>query len=304
MSSLNINDPELPDTVLRQVRVRTLLLANNQLADIHGSITVLTDLRAIDLDHNRLQHIPECLFRITTLESIRACENQLAVVGRGISSLERLQALHLSHNPTLEFLPPALGTLPLLTTLQALECPMRGPPIEVMEQGAERALAYLNAMYRATAVGGVRGAPAPPTRELFLDGFDVHSNHRDLMDPQARPRAPRPTWACAATDLPRGKCEQSWCRGLDRALSPPLPLHDTPPRNTTPAPCSSRAPSSAIPGAPAGGRAQRRARLRGCAEGRCSRSGQTSWSSRSRTTGSTRSIRCSARRSGRSRSCT
>ena len=123
MSSLNINDPELPDTVLRQVRVRTLLLANNQLADIHGSITVLTDLRAIDLDHNRLQHIPECLFRITTLESIRACENQLAVVGGGISSLERLQALHLSHNPTLEFLPPALGTLPLLTTLQA-----RPPP--------------------------------------------------------------------------------------------------------------------------------------------------------------------------------
>ena len=165
---------------------------------------------------------------------------------------------------------------------------MRGPPIEVMEQGAERALAYLNAMHRATAVGGIRGAPAPPTRELLLDGFDppplprtkwtlrvphpVLIGHAASLSQVRRSlQPPRPDGPPGAPPRPAPRAPPRLvhpltcrvrCRDLDRALSPPLPLPDTPPRNTTPAPCSSRAPCSAIPGAPAGGRAQRRARLR------------------------------------------
>jgi Leucine-rich repeat (LRR) protein len=137
MAGTGLEDPELPEYILRMKFTQTLLLNDNNLLTLDISTTRLADLTLVDLSNNKLKTIPECIFVLTKLQTLRLGENDLQFVHADICKLKTLKHLSLKGNPSLEFLPPALGLVTSLVECDVSQCPLRGPPREVVNEGAK-----------------------------------------------------------------------------------------------------------------------------------------------------------------------
>ena len=199
LAGTGLEDPELPEYILRQKYVETLLLNDNCLRSLDMSVTRLMNLKLIDLDSNKLDRhtfskvismaifcskytraltfenvdsIPECVLYLTALETLRIGHNNLLSVHPDIAKLKNLKHLRLKGNPNLSFLPPAIGMLTSLETCDVSNCPMRGPPQEVVNEGAKVMVDYQSRLLKAETTG-----------ELYLDGFALLSSGHDKLDP-------------------------------------------------------------------------------------------------------------------------
>uniref|UniRef100_A0A383WHL8 Uncharacterized protein n=1 Tax=Tetradesmus obliquus TaxID=3088 RepID=A0A383WHL8_TETOB len=80
--------------------LRSLVLSQNQLAHLPGSITALSCLQHLDLGHNQLAALPEAgsLWGLTRLTCLALGHNHLRKIPSGITRLQQLVALDVSGN--------------------------------------------------------------------------------------------------------------------------------------------------------------------------------------------------------------
>ncbi len=120
-----------------------LNLGNNRLSSLPAEITSCCNLREVALPYNRFDHIPICLFACSKLETLIMCDNQISVVDvPGLAKLERLAILDLQNN-NIGTVPPELGLMKQLKTLQLEGNAFRMPRPQILVKGTETVLAYL-----------------------------------------------------------------------------------------------------------------------------------------------------------------
>ena len=108
-------------------KLKDLLLSDNLLTDIPGTILRFPNLVKLDLMGNKLSEIPQTVLSITSLTTLNLSWNQISEVPKGISALTLLTSLSLHHNKvkriasgicqlsnlgTLELAHNALSTIP------------------------------------------------------------------------------------------------------------------------------------------------------------------------------------------------
>ena len=101
--------------VVRLTQLRTLDLRHNRLEYLPDEIGGLLHLRILRLDCNLISSVPRSLWQVTALETLTLSCNSLFALPPDIQHLTRLKVLVLAQNRLLE-LPPEVGELPNLET--------------------------------------------------------------------------------------------------------------------------------------------------------------------------------------------
>jgi Leucine-rich repeat (LRR) protein len=120
-----------------------LNLCNNRLSSLPSELAQLAHLREIALSYNKLASIPPCLFGCAKLETLILNGNQIGTIDvDGLSRLTALAVLDLQNN-SIDRVPPELGLMTQLRSLQLEGNTFRSPRSQVLLQGTESVLAYL-----------------------------------------------------------------------------------------------------------------------------------------------------------------
>jgi Leucine-rich repeat (LRR) protein len=107
---------ELPESVARLTRLRSLNVSKNQLTTLPKALGQLTQLRSLNVSKNQLTTLPKALGQLTQLQTLRLYLNQLTALPEWLGQLTQLQMLSLWGNQ-LTHLPESLGRLTRLQTL-------------------------------------------------------------------------------------------------------------------------------------------------------------------------------------------
>jgi hypothetical protein len=169
--SLSYNQlTELPPEIGNLTNLQTLFLDYNQLQIFPPEIGNLTNLRYLDLSNNQLISLPAEIGNLINLEELELTGNQLTTLPSEFRNLVNLCRLDLADNQ-LQHLPYFLGEL---DALRPSTCgnipsifyvdgnPLISPPPEVVAQGTDAILDYLNEQaawhVRQLIAGGATGA--------------------------------------------------------------------------------------------------------------------------------------------------
>ncbi|KAG1658916.1 Leucine-rich repeat-containing protein 40 [Nymphon striatum] len=118
-------------------------LRNNQLNEIHEQLSGAKNLREINLSFNRFTSIPSALFGLLKLEIIFLNDNQINAINvEGLSHLKDLATLDL-HNNNISQVPPELGNLQQLKSLQLEGNAIRYPRPAMLAKGTPSLLQFL-----------------------------------------------------------------------------------------------------------------------------------------------------------------
>ncbi|XP_045582047.2 leucine-rich repeat-containing protein 40 [Procambarus clarkii] len=133
----------LPSWIGNFQHLQFLDLQANQLRDLPTDLAELLYLREINLTANRFDQLPACLYEMAQLEILCAADNQInALYVEGLSKLKRLATLDL-HNNNIDFVPPLLGNMTQLKSLQLHGNPFRVPRRAILDKGTNEILDYL-----------------------------------------------------------------------------------------------------------------------------------------------------------------
>ena len=102
----------IPNVLAAWTRLRKLLLFQNQLGDLSSCVTLsaLTNLRILNLNHNAITQLPPTIAALVHLEVLTLDHNQLRELPQAIGSCTNLVELRLGYNQ-LRKLPLELGCL-------------------------------------------------------------------------------------------------------------------------------------------------------------------------------------------------
>lgn len=125
------------------VKLSSLDLSINQLSDLPASCSKLTSLREINISNNRFTNLPSVLYSLKTLEIILASGNQIQLIEvDSLLPMSSLSTLDLQNN-NIGQVPPQLGNVTQLRSLQLEGNPFRNPRAAVLSKGTQALLAYL-----------------------------------------------------------------------------------------------------------------------------------------------------------------
>merc|ERR1719369_1128660 len=117
--------------------------SNNRLAELPSEIGGLKHLREVILSVNQFPSIPDCLFDCPKLETILIANNRITCIEvEKLSKLTKLAILDLQNN-AIQTVPPELGNLSQIRTLQLEGNLFRVPRAAILVQGTGAVLAYL-----------------------------------------------------------------------------------------------------------------------------------------------------------------
>lgn len=134
---------EVPDFVANFTKLKFLDLSCNMLSDLPKELNDMTNLRELVLFSNRFKKIPECIFGMTGLEILMLNDNGIDQINMdGLKNLKRIATLNLSNN-NINAVPPELGTMTQLRSLELKGNSFRQPRYAILEQGTESILSYL-----------------------------------------------------------------------------------------------------------------------------------------------------------------
>jgi len=109
----------VPEWVWERTELETLVLADNQFADVSGQIGRLKKLRMLDLGHNRLTHVPDAVGDLDALtDFLYLHDNQLTALPPSLARLTKLRYLNISDN-AFEVLPESISCMASLIELRA-----------------------------------------------------------------------------------------------------------------------------------------------------------------------------------------
>lgn len=106
---------------------------------------VLDTVRELNIANNRFKKIPQSVYRMVGLEIILARDNQIEEIDattNGLGLLPRLATLDLANN-NLEHVPPILGNLKQIKSLELTGNRFRQPRHQILQKGTESIMSYL-----------------------------------------------------------------------------------------------------------------------------------------------------------------
>lgn len=111
----------VPDEVWLRTDLQTLVLADNELTEVSDRIGELSQLRMLDLGHNRLSKLPISLGHLEGLSDfLYLHHNQLTQLPDSLSCLQRLRYLNISEN-AFEVFPEVVTTMRGLIELRVTD---------------------------------------------------------------------------------------------------------------------------------------------------------------------------------------
>jgi len=137
----------IPPELAQLTNLQHLDLHTNQLTHIPPELAQLTNLQYLDLYENQLTQIPPELGQLTNLQNLDLSGNQLTQIPPELGQLTNLQNLQL-HKNQLTQIPPELGQLTNLQYMSLSKNPLLTPPSEVVAQGTEAVLSFLQELSR------------------------------------------------------------------------------------------------------------------------------------------------------------
>jgi Leucine-rich repeat (LRR) protein len=131
---------KIPDVVFKKVKLRVLLLQNNQLSSLPALVSNLKNLSYLDLSENKLSSLPKELGGLKNLSYLDLSGNGLSSLPKELGGLKNLSYLDLSGNG-LSSLPKELGGL---KNLSSLNLSFNGLSSLPKELGGLKNLSYLD----------------------------------------------------------------------------------------------------------------------------------------------------------------
>ncbi|KAL3268782.1 hypothetical protein HHI36_007880 [Cryptolaemus montrouzieri] len=120
-----------------------LNLGSNLLSDLPLTLSSLVYLRELVICNNSFSNIPQCVYDLKGLEILLANDNKISTIDiEGLKKLTNLAVLTLSNN-SINHVPPELGLLRQLRSLEIQGNLFRQPRHTILEQGTDSILAYL-----------------------------------------------------------------------------------------------------------------------------------------------------------------
>ena len=143
LSNNRIKD-DLPGSILEKgTHLQYLNFSNNQLTKIPTEISNLGNLREICLSFNKFREIPASLQACEKLETLLINDNQIQEIDvEGLRKLKLLAVLDLSNND-IQQVPPELGTLTQIRSLQLEGNSFRVPRPQILVKGTQSIMSYL-----------------------------------------------------------------------------------------------------------------------------------------------------------------
>jgi len=133
----------IPNMIALGELIQFLDFSNNKLADLPGEIGGLKHLREIILSVNQFRAIPECLYGCQKLETILIANNQISSIDASkLAQLPSIAILDLQNN-AIQTVPPELGNVTQIRTLQLEGNLFRMPRAAILVQGTGAVMAYL-----------------------------------------------------------------------------------------------------------------------------------------------------------------
>ncbi|XP_066298452.1 leucine-rich repeat-containing protein 40-like isoform X1 [Branchiostoma lanceolatum] len=124
-------------------RLTTLDLRNNQLTALPTEVGNLQHLREVALSCNRFQQFPPVLYSLLKLENVFANDNHIAAIDvDGLLKLPQIATLDLQNNDIMQ-VPPQLGNVTSLRSLQLGGNPFRVPRPAILAKSTADLLEYL-----------------------------------------------------------------------------------------------------------------------------------------------------------------
>lgn len=134
---------KVPEFLGSFLNLQYLDLERNKLSDLPKDLEGVTKLKELVLSHNRFIHIPCCVFKLLGLEILKVSDNQLMEIPvEGLFNLKFLAVLNLNNN-NISQVPPLLGKMTQLRSLEISGNPFRQPRYSILEKGTVEVLSYL-----------------------------------------------------------------------------------------------------------------------------------------------------------------
>lgn len=133
----------IPSFVCRGELLQFLDFSNNRLSELPDGVGQLKHLREVILSRNQFSAIPECLYTCAKLETILISDNKVSALEVDkLSKLTQLAILDVQNNG-IQSVPPELGNLTQIRTLQLEGNLFRVPRPAILTQGTGTVMAYL-----------------------------------------------------------------------------------------------------------------------------------------------------------------
>lgn len=107
---------DIPGTILRFPNLVKLDLMANKLTDIPPTVLSITSLTTLNLAWNAITEVPKAISALTQLTTLTLHHNNIKRIASGICQLSKLTTLELQHN-ALTSIPESIGELASLTVL-------------------------------------------------------------------------------------------------------------------------------------------------------------------------------------------
>ncbi|KAF4522135.1 hypothetical protein B566_EDAN012597 [Ephemera danica] len=132
----------VPGSLAKCRHLQYIDLSQNCLSDLPKELNSLERLREINIAQNKYQALPNCLYGMPGLEILMARDNKIAAVdANALLTIPRLAVLDLANND-IQVVPPELGLL-RLSCLELTGNAFRVPRQALLEKGTASVLSYL-----------------------------------------------------------------------------------------------------------------------------------------------------------------
>lgn len=133
----------VPEFFMNLTKLKFCDLSGNQLNDLPNCLSNLVYMRELILSNNRFNKIPNCIFQMIGLEILLMNDNSIEEIPiEELKLLKRIATLNLSNN-YINFVPPELGNMTQLKSLELKGNPFRQPRYAILQQGTDSILSYL-----------------------------------------------------------------------------------------------------------------------------------------------------------------